>query len=112
MAGRIASTMGALAAVADQRGRAAYSHQSPPQTAYGMTISSTAESGGGLPDLGIFANEKVYTVFLDMRETNSDRTPSWTLQYSRLRSAARKRHQAPRRKAFPLPSPRSRNYPN
>jgi len=62
----------------------------PPQTAYGMTISSTAESGGGLPDLGIFANEKVYTVFLDMRETDTDRTPSWTLQYARLRSAAEK----------------------
>jgi hypothetical protein len=62
----------------------------PPQTAYGMTISSTAESGGGLPDLGIFANEKVYTVFLDMRETDRDRTPSWTLQYARLRSAAEK----------------------
>jgi hypothetical protein len=62
----------------------------PPQTAYGMTISSTAESGGGLPDLGVFANEKVYTVFLDMRDTTSDHNPSWTLQYARLRSAAEK----------------------
>lgn len=60
----------------------------PPQTAYGMTISSTAESGGGLPDLGVFANEKVYTVFLDMRDTSSDHNPSWTLQYARLRTAA------------------------
>jgi len=60
----------------------------PPQTAYGMTISSTADSGGGLPDLGVFAHEKVYTVFLDMRGTSSDRNPSWTLQYARLRSAA------------------------
>ena len=62
----------------------------PPQTAYGMTISSTADSGGGLPDLGVFAHEKVYTVFLDMRSTSSDYTPSWTLQYARLRSAAEK----------------------
>ena len=60
----------------------------PPQTAYGMTISSTADSGGGLPDLGVFAHEKVYTVFLDMRGTSSDRNPSWTLQYARLRLAA------------------------
>jgi hypothetical protein len=60
----------------------------PPQTAYGMTISSTADSGGGLPDLGVFAHEKVYTVFLDMRSMSSDRNPSWTLQYARLRSAA------------------------
>ena len=35
----------------------------PVQTAYGMTITSTADSGGGLPDLGVFAHEKVYTVF-------------------------------------------------
>jgi len=42
----------------------------------------------GLPDLGIFANEKVYTVFLDMRGTAADHAPSWTLQYARLRSAA------------------------
>src|SRR5882724_6870804 len=60
----------------------------PPQTAYGMTISSTADSGGGLPDLGVFAHEKVYTVFLDMRSVSSDRNPSWTLQYARLRLAA------------------------
>jgi len=59
-----------------------------PQTAYGMTISSLAESGGGLPDLGVFAREKVYTVYLDMREPNVDYAPSWTLQYARLRSAA------------------------
>jgi hypothetical protein len=59
----------------------------PPQTAYGMTISSTADSGGGLPELGVFAHEKVYTVFLDMRNTSGDHNPSWTLQYARLRSA-------------------------
>ena len=59
----------------------------PPQTAYGMTITSTADSGGGLPDLGVFAHEKVYTVFLDMRGTTNDRAPSWTLQYARLRFA-------------------------
>jgi hypothetical protein len=60
----------------------------PPQTAYGMTITSTADSGGGLPDLGVFAQEKVYTVFLDMRGKTLDRAPSWTLQYARLRPAA------------------------
>lgn len=59
----------------------------PPQTAYGMTITSTADSGGGLPELGVFAHEKVYTVYLDMRGTTADHAPSWTLQYARLRSA-------------------------
>ena len=54
------------------------------QTSYAMTITSTASSGGGLPDFGIFQNEKVYTVYLDMRANDEDRTPSWTLQYAVL----------------------------
>jgi hypothetical protein len=59
------------------------------QTSYTMTVVSTAGSGGGLPDLGVFRNEKVYTVYLDMRTNADDRTtPSWTLQYAVLRPAA------------------------
>jgi hypothetical protein len=54
------------------------------QTSYGMTITSTASSGGGLADFGVFQNEKVYTVYLDMRDNDEDRTPSWTLQYAVL----------------------------
>jgi hypothetical protein len=57
------------------------------QTSYSMTIESTAGSGG-LPDLGVFRNEKVYTVYLDMRSSDDDRTPSWTLQYSVLHGTA------------------------
>lgn len=52
-----------------------------------MTVVSTASSGGGLPDLGVFASEKVYSVYLDMRTTSSDQIPSWTLQYAPLRAA-------------------------
>ena len=53
-------------------------------TTYNVNIVSTASSGGGLPDLGlgIFHNEKVYTVFLDMRATDEDHAPSWILQYA------------------------------
>ena len=54
------------------------------QTSYAMTITSTASSGGGLPDFGIFHNEKVYTVYLDMRANDGDRDPNWTLQYAVL----------------------------
>jgi hypothetical protein len=54
------------------------------QTSYGMTIVSTASSGGGLPDIGVFQNEKVYTVYLDMRANDEDNAPSWTLQYAVL----------------------------
>jgi hypothetical protein len=49
---------------------------------YNVNIVSTASSGGGLPDLGIFHNEKVYTVFVDMRATDEDHAPSWILQYA------------------------------
>jgi hypothetical protein len=59
-----------------------------PQTSYRMTILSTASSGGGLADFGVFSNEKVYTVYIDIRQTAEDRSPSWTLQYAPLREAA------------------------
>lgn len=58
------------------------------QTSYAMTITSTASSGGGLPDFGVFQNEKIYTVYLDMRANDEDRTPSWTLQYALLQPQA------------------------
>jgi hypothetical protein len=56
---------------------------------YNMTIVSTASSGGGLPDFGVFQNEKVYTVYLDMRDSDEDPAPSWTLQYSVLQPSAK-----------------------
>jgi hypothetical protein len=52
----------------------------PPRASYGMTISSTASSGGGLGDFGVFSNEKIYTVYLDMRRTEDDPAPAWTLE--------------------------------
>src|SRR5712692_9255319 len=59
-----------------------------PQTSYGMNITSTASSGGGLSDFGVFENEKVYTVYLDMRANDEDPAPSWTLQYALLQPPA------------------------
>lgn len=57
----------------------------PLQTSYGMTIVSTESSGGGLPQFGVFANEQIYTVYLDMRRTPSEIAPSWTLEYAVLK---------------------------
>jgi hypothetical protein len=57
----------------------------PPQTSYGMTISSLGNNGGGLADYGVFSDEKVYTVYLDMRQTLEDPAPAWTLQYAPVR---------------------------
>ena len=53
------------------------------QTSYEMT-GTPASSGGGLSDFGVFQNQKVYTVYLDMRATDDDAAPSWTLQYAVL----------------------------
>ena len=58
------------------------------QTSYAMTITSTASSGGGLPDFGIFENEKIYTVYVDMRANDEDRIPTWILQYAVLQPQA------------------------
>jgi hypothetical protein len=54
----------------------------PAQTSYGITVVSAAGSGGGLPDLGVFVKEQVYTVYLDMRHRNGAPAPPWTLQYA------------------------------
>ena len=54
----------------------------PLQSAYGITIISTENSGGGLPPFGVFAREQVYTVYLDMRQSITDSTPSWTLEFA------------------------------
>ena len=57
-----------------------------PNAVYGMTIVSTASSGGGLPDFGVFTHEQVYTVYVDMRRTVDDPAPVWTLQCALLPS--------------------------
>ena len=54
----------------------------PLQTSYGITVLSA--SGGGLPNLGVFSSEQVYTAFLDMRDDRNDRSPSWTVEYALL----------------------------
>jgi hypothetical protein len=60
----------------------------PPETSYGLTIVANGSSGGGLPDYGVFFDEKVYTVYINMRRTTDDPAPSWILQYALLHGAA------------------------
>jgi TonB family protein len=50
-------------------------------------VLSTENSGGGLPSFGVFSNQQVYTVFLDMRETEHDRAIWWTLEFAVDREA-------------------------
>ncbi|NWG12497.1 MAG: energy transducer TonB [Acidobacteria bacterium] len=60
----------------------------PLQTSWGITVISTENSGGGLPDFGVFSHEQVYTVYLDMRETETDSVPSWTLEFAVVQGTA------------------------
>src|SRR5207247_3373076 len=53
-----------------------------PQTSYGMMVVSTASSGGGLEDYGVFDNERVFTVYIPMKRTPDAEDPTWTLQYA------------------------------
>jgi len=78
--------------------------ESPKRSSYNVTIVSTAGSGGGLPDFGVFHNEKVYTVYLDMRSSADDHTtPSWTLQYAVLPPPVGQGNAPPRIQAMPTP---------
>jgi hypothetical protein len=60
----------------------------PLQTAYGLNVISTEDSGGGLPFVGVFSHEQIYTVYLDMRAVESDQDPSWTLELAILQDSA------------------------
>lgn len=51
------------------------------QRSYTVTVVTTESSGGGLPSFGVFADEQVHTVFVDMRESPGDETPAWTVEY-------------------------------
>jgi hypothetical protein len=52
-----------------------------PQAAYGMTVISTASSGGGLEDFGVFADQRIFTVYIPMKRSPEEADPTWTLQY-------------------------------
>jgi hypothetical protein len=60
----------------------------PLQTAYGLSVISTEDSGGGLPFVGVFSHEQIYTVYLDMRTVEDDQDPSWTLELAILEESA------------------------
>ena len=54
------------------------------QEPYRMTVVSTASSGGGLSDYGVFRDERVFTVYIPMKRSEEEEDPTWTLQYSML----------------------------
>ena len=71
----------------------------PLQSSYGFSVVSTESSGGGLPFTGVFSHEQIYTVSLDMRQTETDPDNAWTLRVRGPREArgAEKRSSAAKR---------------
>lgn len=67
--------------------------RTPENSTYGLTIVGTGSSGGGLKDFGIFRNESVYTVYIEMNHS-STAAPAWILQYALLREAGADPHTA------------------
>jgi len=47
----------------------------------GITVISTASSGGGLSHSEVFSNETIYTVYFDMKRTPNDDMPSWIFEF-------------------------------
>ncbi len=66
--------------VDDTLGAANTARRRPLQTSYGVSVISTESSGGGLSSFGLFSNHDIYTVYVDMRETENDPDPAWTLE--------------------------------
>ncbi len=80
----IAGITGSTGVVGGSKGASHQTVPAGPKTSYGMTIVSTASSGGGLRDFGIFRNEIVSTVYIEMTHSPTP-APSWTLQYALLK---------------------------
>jgi hypothetical protein len=79
--------LGAAVDPPTSRNNNAIRNPEPLQTSYGIRILASGGSGGGLPDFGVFANEQVQTVYLDMRRTVPDPTPSWTVEYALIQDS-------------------------
>ena len=47
-----------------------------------LSVVSTENSGGGLPYFGVFSDEQIRTVYLDMRQRETDETPLWILEFA------------------------------
>ncbi len=79
-----------------------------PHQTFGMTIVSTSSTGGGLKDYGVFRDQVVYTVYVDMDEPGHHR-PRWTLQYAEIGGSS---DSAPAKAALLPPYPAGKELPH
>lgn len=73
-----------------------------------MTIVATGSTGGGLRDYGVFKDQVVYTVYVDVDEPGH-RRPKWTMQYARMGTA---NDAAPAGAALLPPYPVTKEFPH
>jgi hypothetical protein len=73
-----------------------------------MTIVATGSTGGGLRDYGVFKDQVVYTVYVDVDEPGH-RRPKWTMQYARMATAS---DAAPAGAALLPPYPVTKEFPH
>ena len=52
-----------------------------PQRYGVLSVVSTESSGGGLPYFGVFSDEQIRTVYLDLRQEENEEAPLWTLEF-------------------------------
>jgi hypothetical protein len=83
----------------------------PLQTSYGLNIISTENSGGGLPFFGVFLHEQIYTVYLDMRQVETDQDPSWTLEFAVSPGSASQTGSSRSQQGLILPFPAEKERP-
>ncbi len=60
----------------------------PERPRYGAFVISTESSGGGLPSFGVFSDEHVHTVYLDVKERLTDPAPPWIFEFGGPRRTA------------------------
>jgi TonB-like protein len=77
-----------------------------PHGLYGITVVATSSTGGGLRDFGVFKNETVYTVYVEMTEAGHPRA-NWTLQYATVGTLP----SAPANAVLVPPFPSNKEYP-
>jgi hypothetical protein len=64
----------------------------PLESKYGWYVVSTEEAGGGLPYVGVFSQEQIHTVYLDMRQSPTDTSPFWPLEFAVPREIVTRRN--------------------
>ncbi len=79
---------------------------------YELFVLSTEKGGGGLPYIGVFANDQVQTVYLDMRKPEAEEADLWTFEFAVPRESSGQVVSLDSQQGFLLPVPIVREAPS